>query len=173
MITFSESRRVPIRAWTNLSPSPLAICDSLDRYGASFATVRYEVSYELLPEQLTLLAPLEEEYRNVHRHRDEEIRTWYTYECEAYDPYKIHNVAKRTSIRYMLSVLWVNKLTFGICVFAILYPLYLIVWKLCQKPYFLKINKLMLIDRMNFDADEPTTSADTRVPMEIVIESYE
>jgi len=79
---------VPIRAWTNPSLFPLALCDYLDRYGASFAMVRYEVSYELLPEQLTLLAPLEEEYRDLHPHRDEEIRTWSMYQCRAYDSTK-------------------------------------------------------------------------------------
>ena len=156
VVTFTDSRQLPVRAWKDLSPSPLAVTDSLDRYGADFAAVRYEMTYELCPEQQPVIDILKREYENLNRDKDDHIRTWYTYGCVEHDEFKIDNVAKRASTRYLLSKLWVNNFMFYLCLIVPLYPIYLIVWKLFQKPYYLNNHKLMYLERAYLGTVDPT-----------------
>ena len=156
-IKYSSSWQLPVRKWKDISPPPVQVSDSLERYGANFAAVRYRVSYELCPEQQPVLEILRQAYEDHHRHRDDHIRTWFSYTCTAHDEERVERVAKPTSYRYLLSRLWVNYFVFYFCLVLPLYPLYIIGWKLFQKPYFLENHKLLYLDHVKLTDAEPVS----------------
>jgi len=156
VVTYKDSRQLPFTVWRDLSPPASVVCESLEQYGADFAAIRYQITYELCPEQQPLIEALRLEYEDINRARDSRIRTWFTYGGSEYDEFNIDNVAKRGSIRYLVSHIWVNKLVFYLLLFTTLYPIYLIVWKLFQKPYYLNNHKVLILDRPNLNRLKPT-----------------
>jgi len=122
VVKYSSSWQLPVREWKDISPPPVQVSDSLERYGANFAAVRYRVSYELCPEQQPVPEILRQAYEDHHRHRDDRIRTWFSYTCTAHDEDRVESVAKPLSLRYLLSHVWVNYFVFYFCIVLPLYP---------------------------------------------------
>jgi len=170
VITFEDSRQIPIKDWKDLSPSPLSVTESLQDRGAAFAAVRYNMTFDLCPGQADLLRNLMRDYFRQHYNRDTHVRVWCEYGTPVHQEFKVDNVSK-PSVRYILSrYLWVNPLVFYFCLLATIYPIYLIVWKMCQKPYYLTNHKVLDIDLDNLDKTDPVQPAKSIAPMDVVID---